>query len=106
MAEAYSQHLVEHGESFFCGQLSEAQEFDDKGEQLCLSPAELDDNIDELLRLCHKLWLEGKTDFDYRLCETEEWDDRKLIDQDSEDKWFDGEAQESAHCTDTGVQDF
>ena len=52
---------------------------------------EMEDNEDELIRLCHKLFLEGRDkDFDYsKIDNNSDYDDIKVIEQDNEDKYFD-----------------
>jgi|688.fasta_scaffold100773_1 hypothetical protein len=38
----------------------------------------MEDNEDELIRLCHKLWLDGKDDFDYtKIDNNTDYDDVK-----------------------------
>ena len=47
--------------------MEEASEVDANGLPLTLTRAEREENEDELIRLCHKLWLDGddKDFFDY-----------------------------------------
>ena len=63
-----------------------------------------------MIRICHKLWLDGETDFDYSVVDgNEQWDDCKQKAQDSEDAWFDSEEQDcemERESVYTGVQDF
>jgi hypothetical protein len=68
---------------------------------------EMEDNEDELIRLCHKLFLEGRDkDFDYsKIDNNSDYDDIKVIEQDNEDKYFDSEPP-STTSTDTGILDF
>ena len=40
-------------------------ESDKDGNPLLLSVEERSDNEDELIQICHKLWLEGEPGFDY-----------------------------------------
>ena len=49
------------------------------------------DNEDDLIQMCHKLWLDGKdVGFDYtKIDQDPQWDDFKTIEQDEEDKYFD-----------------
>jgi hypothetical protein len=46
----------------------------------------MSDNEDELIQICHKLWLDGKdTEYDYSKIDLDpKWDDEKMIDQDAE----------------------
>ena len=59
LKEAYEQHLLEHGKCYFQGQLDEAMETDETGNDLTISEAELEDNEDELIRIMHKRFLDG-----------------------------------------------
>ena len=61
---------------------------------MILSALELEDNEDELIQLSHKLWLDGKDEkwFSYaKVDSNSSYDDKKVIDQDSQDKYFDSE---------------
>lgn len=54
---------------------------DEKGMPLLLTPDDRVDNEEELIYLCHKLWLEGETDFDYTKVDNDEsLDNEKIID--------------------------
>ena len=94
LKKAYEDHLVKFGESFFEGQLDEAMDTDDKGEDLTITPDELEDNEDELIRLAHKKFLDGEDfkqiDYD-QIDNDEKLDDVKQMEQDSEDKYFDAD---------------
>lgn len=76
---------------------------------LLLTPDDRVDNEEELIYLCHKLWLEGETDFDYTKVDNDEsLDNEKIIDQDNSDKYFDDmeESNEVVNSVYTGIQDF
>ena len=60
LQEAYEEHLLKYGESYFKGQVDEAAETDGEGNELTLTPLELEDNEDELIRLMHKKFLDGE----------------------------------------------
>ena len=60
--------------------MDEGVETDKDGNLLILTPEERSDNEDELIQLCHKLWLDGETDFDYTKVDSDEkWDDVKTL---------------------------
>lgn len=76
--------------------MDEGVETDKDGNLLILTPEERCDNEDELIQLCHKLWLDGETDFDYTKVDSDEkWDDVKTLEQDDEDRYFDSIEQDS-----------
>ena len=94
LKEAYEDHLIKHGQSYFQGQMDEAMDTDKNGDDLTITALELEDNEDELIRLMHKKFLDGE-DFkwvDYEQIDNDETlDDVKQMEQDSEDKYFDAE---------------
>ena len=59
LQHAYEDHVVRHGKCFFAGQLDEAMETDQNGQDLTLTEAELEDNEDDLIRIMHKKFLDG-----------------------------------------------
>ena len=95
----YKRHLQETGTSYFKGQIDEAFETDEKGNPLTINQDALEENEDELIRLMHDRFMEGKDSeyFDYgQVDNNEEYDDIKKKEQDEEDRWFDEEEPQSA----------
>ena len=63
---------------YFKGQMDEAVETDENGDPLSLTPAQLEDAEDELIRIMHKKFLDGEDKFDYQsVDQNEAYDDIK-----------------------------
>ena len=60
LQSAYQEHLVKYGQSFFEGQLDEGADTDAQGNEITITPEELEDDEDELIRLMHKRFLDGE----------------------------------------------
>ena len=71
---------------------------------------DLEDNIDELLQLCHLKFMDGKYSsyFNYEVIDNDqELDDVQQIDQQKEQEYFEEEDEHQiGECTDTGIQDY
>ena len=99
LKKAYENHAIAtKGGCFFRGQLDEASEVDKEGKPLELTGEQLEDNEDDLIQLMHFRFLQGyDADFiDYNEIDND-WtlDDKKQMEQDSEDKYFDKEPEET-----------
>ena len=89
--------------------MDEAVETDQNGDPLSLTPAQLEDAEDELIRLMHQRFIDGNDLFDYKsVDQNEKYDDVKQIERDDQEKWFDQGEQEDIEkvCTDTGILDY
>lgn len=60
LEKEYHKHIEETGKGFFEGQMDEALESNEKGDPIRISAEDLEDNEDELIRLMHLKFLEGK----------------------------------------------
>jgi hypothetical protein len=98
LQNSYLEHIEKYNKGYFDGQLEEGQDCcSTTGEPLTLTAEERADNEDELIQICHKLWLDGECEgFDYAAIDNDEqWDDNQIIERDSEDKYFESEEPET-----------
>ena len=71
-----------HGKGYFDGNPEEGCESDPmSGEPLKLSAEEMADNEDDLIQLCHKVWLDGEEEeYAYSKIDLDsKWDDEKTL---------------------------
>ena len=58
---------------------------------------DLEENEDQLIRLMHERFMEGRDSefFEYKeVDENEEYDDRAIVEREEEEKWFEQEEEE------------
>ena len=79
----YNEYMQLTGRSYFSGQIDEAFETDEKGNPLTISPSDLEDSEDELIRLMHLRFINGEDSehFDYSgVDHNADYDDIKVKD--------------------------